>query len=127
MLLISPFRYFLFHHFTISLFFLDELEKLEKLDELKGKVLLGKKVETAVFTSWKDNRLVFRNESFESLVVRLERWYGVKITVSDKELNNFHFNGTIENETIQEVLQFINYTIPIKYSIKHNLITIGKK
>jgi hypothetical protein len=32
--LISPFRYFLFHHFTISLFFLDELEKLEKLDKL---------------------------------------------------------------------------------------------
>jgi len=101
--------------------------KVDNIEHIKGKVLLTKKVETDIFTSWKDNRLVFRNEAFQSLVVRLERWYGVKIIILDDDLNNYHFNGTIENETIQDVLQFIDYTIPIDYTVKHNQITIKKK
>jgi transmembrane sensor len=102
-------------------------ENVKNIEHIKGKVLLAQKVETDIFTSWKDNRLVFRNEAFQSLVVRLERWYGVKINILDDDLNKFHFNGTIENETIQDVLQFINYTIPIDYTIDHNQITIKIK
>jgi len=101
--------------------------KIDNIEHIKGKLLLTKKVETDIFTSWKDNRLVFRNEAFQNLVVRLERWYGVEIFVSDDDLNKYHFNGIIENETIQDVMQFINYTIPIDYTIKQNKITIKKK
>jgi transmembrane sensor len=108
--------------------FLTETEKKslreEKVEKVEGTILLSKKVDTEVFTAWKDNRLIIRNESFESLVLRLERWYGVQIQIKNDEIKNYHFNGTIENETIQDVLEIIKYTLPIKYSIQHNIIAI---
>src|SRR4030042_1755133 len=42
------------------------------------------------------------------------------------ENKKYHFNGTIENETIQDVMGIIQYTLPISYSIEHNVITIQK-
>jgi transmembrane sensor len=102
-------------------------EKVHTLDMAKGMVLVSKEVETQIFTAWKDNRLVFRNETFESLAVKLERWYGVKIILADNEIKYYHFNGTIENETINDVLDIVRLTLPIDYTILHNNITITKK
>ena len=102
-------------------------EKIHKIDQIKGKILLTKKIDTEPFTAWKDNRLVFRNESFESLAIKLERWYGVKINIKGDEIKNFHFNGTIENETVDDVMKIIKYALPIDYDIKHNVISIRLK
>lgn len=114
--------------------YLSETEKqslksnhIKKVEEVKGQVLVSKKVETEIFTAWKENRLIFRNETFEGLSVKLERWYGVQINIAGDEIKKYHFNGTIENETVQEVLEAIQYTLPIKYSIQHNVIYIQKK
>ncbi len=102
-------------------------EKAEEIKRVKEKIVLTKQVDTDVFTAWKDNRLIFRNEIFESLAVKLERWYGVQIHIKDDEIKNYHFNGTIVNETIQDVMEIIQYTLPIRYSIEHNIINIQKK
>jgi transmembrane sensor len=113
--------------------FLSEVDKQsivketpQRLEQIKGKVLFAPKVETEIFTSWKDNKLIFRNEGFESLAIKLERWYGVKINVEGEEINNYHFNGAIENETINDVFKYISYTLPIKYTIQHNVVTVSK-
>ena len=37
---------------------------------------------------------------------------------------DYHFNGIIENETIQDVMDIIKYALPIEYTVKHNVITI---
>ncbi|OFY66895.1 MAG: hypothetical protein A2V64_06635 [Bacteroidetes bacterium RBG_13_43_22] len=101
-------------------------ENNKKIESIKEKIILSKQVDTEVFTAWKDNRLIFRNEIFESLAIKLERWYNVKIEIKDDEIKKYHFNGTIENETIQDVMGIIQYTLPISYSIEHNVITIQK-
>jgi len=101
-------------------------EKIKKIESVKEKIILSTRVETEVFTAWKDNRLIFRNENFESLAIKLERWYGVKINIKDDEIKKYHFNGTIVNETVQDVMEIIQYTLPISYSIEHNIITIQK-
>lgn len=100
--------------------------KSEKTVPVTEQLLVSKKIDTQIFTSWKDNKLVFRNESFESLTVKLERWYGVKIMIEDEEIKNYHFNGTFEKETVQDVLNIIHYTIPIKYIVEHGLVTISR-
>lgn len=98
-----------------------------EVDKYRGKFIVSDNVESQVFTSWKENKLVFRNESFASLVVKLERWYGTSIVVKDKEILKYHFNGSIENETLTDVMNIIKYTLPIKFVIKHNVIEITKK
>lgn len=105
---------------------LPEAQEMNSSNEIvHEKFLISKKVDTRDFTSWKDNKLVFRNESFESLTLKLERWYGVKIEVTDEEIKNYHFNGTFEKETIQDVLKIIHITLPIKYTVNHDLVVIS--
>ena len=77
--------------------------------------------------SWKENRLVFDNEQFSSLAVKIERWYDVKIIVNDPQLNSARFTGKFDKETLEQVLNALVTVTPFNYTIKQNLITISEK
>ena len=77
--------------------------------------------------SWKENKLIFDNESFSSLVIRIERWYDVKIIVNYPELNSARFTGKFDKETLEQVLNALVTVTPFNYNIKQNLITISEK
>ena len=92
------------------------------------KEFIIRNVNTKWFTSWKDNKLIFINTSLKELVVLLERRYGVEIEVINKEILNFHFDGTIKNESIIEIMEIMKKTLPIDYKIAGQQIEItGKK
>jgi len=76
--------------------------------------------------SWKENKLIFDNEPFSSLVIRIERWYDVKILVNNPELNSARFTGKFDKETLEQVLNALVTVTPFNYNIKQNLITISK-
>ncbi len=74
------------------------------------------KVDTELFTSWKDGKLIFRDEPLQNIISQLERWYNVEIEFKDQRIKNLKFNGTIEMESFSEVLELIKVTTPIIYS-----------
>lgn len=85
--------------------------------ELHDKELIVKEVETDLFDSWKYGKLIFRNEYLPVVAKRLERWYNVKIELSnDKRLSEISYTGTLEMETFSEVLQLLKITAPIDYT-----------
>jgi ferric-dicitrate binding protein FerR (iron transport regulator) len=86
-----------------------------------------KNVNTKWFTSWKDNKLIFVNMNMKELVVLLERKYGVEIDVKSNEILKLHFDGTIKNETIIEILEIMKKTLPIDYKIAGQKIEITNK
>jgi ferric-dicitrate binding protein FerR (iron transport regulator) len=66
--------------------------------------------------AWKDGEFIFKNIPFPELVQRLERWYDVKLIVSDDKLTNFSYSGRFKNqETIWQVLGALKLTSPIDY------------
>jgi ferric-dicitrate binding protein FerR (iron transport regulator) len=85
------------------------------------------KVDTRLFTSWRNNKLIFLDMNFGELVKLLERKYGVEINVVDNSILEEHYSGTIKNETILEILNVIQYTHPIKYKVEGQKIIIQKK
>ena len=91
------------------------------------KAIEVKKVETRLFTAWKDNKLIFINMNLKDLFVVLERKYGVDIQVTNNLILNYHYDGTIKDETILEVLDVLKETLPIKYKIEGQSILITKK
>jgi len=91
------------------------------------KTIEVKKVETRMFTAWKDNKLIFINMNLKDLFVMLERKYGVEIKIPDNSILNYHYDGTIKDETILEVLDLLKETLPIKYKIEGQTILITKK
>ena len=84
-------------------------------------------VSTRLFTSWKENKLIFINMNLEKLIVLLERKYGVDIEVDDNIILDYHYDGTIKNETIIEVLDLLKETLPIRYKIEGQKVIIQKK
>lgn len=86
--------------------------------------LIIKEVNTKWFTSWKDNKLIFVNMELKDLVVLLERKYGVEIQVKNKDILHLHFDGTIKNESILEILEIIKNALPINYKIVGQKIEI---
>lgn len=75
------------------------------------------KVETRYYTSWKDNKLIFMNMNLKELLVLLERKFGVDIEVKDPSILDYHCDGTFKNESILDVMQIIQRTLPIEYEI----------
>ncbi|MCW0481805.1 FecR domain-containing protein [Gaoshiqia sediminis] len=94
---------------------------------LEQKSVNVKKVDTKLYTSWKENRLEFIRMGLGDLIVLLERRYGVDILVEDKDILKYHYSGTIKNETILEILEIIQHTLPIRYEITDQTIKIFKK
>jgi transmembrane sensor len=75
--------------------------------------------------SWKDNHLIFRDESFEEIAKKMESWYGVEIRIEDEKLKNYRFTGKfVYNETIDQVMEVISRTTPLQYSLNKNTLVI---
>ena len=96
-------------------------------NKTKRKYLLKFKIDTKLYTSWKDNKLIFLEMPFGELVQLLERKFGVEIIVDDESILGEHFTGTIKNESILEILNIIQHTHPIKYNLDGQKIIIQKK
>ena len=89
--------------------------------------VINKKVNVEEITSWKDQMLVFNYESLEDVVLKMERWYNVRIYIMDEELKKERYRGKfVNNETIYQVLEALKYTTPINYKIKNNEFFIEK-
>lgn len=87
----------------------------------------SERVNTAIYTSWMDGNIVFRNASFDNIIQKLERHYNVIIINNNTQLSKEAFNATIEveKETIEEVLNYFNKVYQIEYSVVNNKIVIN--
>lgn len=81
-------------------------------------------VEAETDTSWKKGILIFEDEPFGEIVKDLERWYGVKIILSEEISKECRFRVKIEEESIKEVLDLFKSTTDLTYTIDGNKITL---
>ena len=100
-------------------------DKVDLIPGFQAKSTNGKlsvsKVETEVYTSWKDGKLIFQNEPLLTVAKRLERWYNVNIELDhDPNLYKIKYNGTIEMESVTEVLSLLKITASIDYTYDKN-------
>lgn len=80
---------------------------------------------TIIETSWVENKLIFRDESFSDLALRLERWYGVLIRFDNEEVKHIRLNGTfLKNESIRQAMEALKIAGDFNYSIDDNIIRI---
>lgn len=66
-------------------------------------------------TAWKENKLVFTDESLSDIAVLLERWYGVKIVFADDAIRNYRFTGIFEKEELGSVLSILKESRSFNY------------
>ena len=83
------------------------------------------RINTKIYTSWINGEVVFRNEKFSQILLKLERLYNVTI-INNKKDNDDLFNASIDldNESIEEVLSYFKEIYNIEYQIFNNKIII---
>lgn len=69
------------------------------------------------FNSWKDGKLIFREDPMAEVARRIERWYNVKVKLADSELEKYSFRGTFEDDKLEDVMMMLAMTSPISYKI----------
>lgn len=89
------------------------------------KIILRHGVNPEVFTSWKDNRLIFENEPFESIAVKLERRFGARIIISDEEIKSKRFNGKFDEISMEQALGALKFASPFEYQIINDTVYIS--
>jgi len=82
-------------------------------------------VDTEIYKGWINNKLIFRNISFNEMTKKLERNYNVKIINNNQGLGEQFFSATFENESIYRVMELFKRFYEIEYTINENIITIN--
>lgn len=92
------------------------LKPSEQLVLQAGKLKVNP-VDVSKYKAWTDGRLIFRGDNMAEVARRIERWYNVKVEITDKELLQFSFRATFENDSLEDVLKQLSMTSPIEYKI----------
>ena len=97
-----------------------------KREPQKLTYLISKGIDPEPFTSWKDGTLFITSETLEELAIKLERKYDVKIHFENEQLKNLKFTGSLENETVEQVIEAIGIAAKIDYEIEDRGIWFKK-
>ena len=97
-----------------------ELKPLDRaIFNLSGKMITIKSEEDLdKYIAWKDGKLVFFNDPIENVAEKLGNWYNVKVKINKEELKRFRFTATFTDEPIEQVLELLSKSSPIKYQLK---------
>lgn len=76
--------------------------------------------------SWHHNLLKFDGEPARKVWKKLERWYGVDITLSNVNPSQVYW-FTLKTESLTELLEMINKITPIRYELKGKEVIISYK
>ncbi|MCD8044035.1 MAG: FecR domain-containing protein [Tannerellaceae bacterium] len=74
--------------------------------------------------SWLTGKLIFRSETLESVLEKIERWYGVTIDLQCRDYKDDLITGSFLNEDLHHVLDIITLQYGMKYIINSNYIII---
>jgi len=72
-------------------------------------------VNTAEKLSWLEGKLTFKYNTFSEVIRKINRKYNVNIVIKDEILNSYVYYGTFQDETLDEVLNLLKYTAPIRF------------
>lgn len=86
------------------------------------------KVDTDIYTSWKDGILNFDALPLEQLAKKLGRWYKVEFVFGDDWLKKLKFSGAFKKDNnIRYVLSLIEATTEVQFEIKGDTVMVQRK
>lgn len=85
--------------------------------------------DTSYHLAWIEGQLVFQNASFNEVVRKLERWYGLDISPPDKDIKpEGHLNARFdEDRPLDEVLSVVATAYSLKYERREQRVTFGSR
>jgi ferric-dicitrate binding protein FerR (iron transport regulator) len=84
-------------------------------------------VNVAEYVSWREGYFVLEEQSFQSVMEAIGRWYDAGIVWRDPMLYDMEFEGRLPRfATLEETLDILEMTREVKFTIKDNRIEVGQ-
>jgi ferric-dicitrate binding protein FerR (iron transport regulator) len=90
-------------------------------DRKENRVII-ENTDVQTFSSWRDGRYIFRDASLSAILRILQRQHNVNIKLTNSDLGNHRYNMTIKNESLEQILQLLSFSAPIKYNYTHKVL-----
>jgi ferric-dicitrate binding protein FerR (iron transport regulator) len=75
-------------------------------------------VETETAAAWRNNKLIFENESLGKIFRKLERHYGTSIQVKDKTIEQYRYTGSFNMLSLEQVIKALQAIEKFNYKIE---------
>lgn len=74
--------------------------------------------------AWKEGRLVFNNHRLAEIAVRLQRWYGVSVTIERPDLKTMTFTGSFAQAPLKTVMDDLAFVMQFHYRLSEKEVVI---
>lgn len=93
-------------------------ESIRYSEDTKGiKIWKG---DADILTAWKDGKLIFRNMPVADVFKSLSKRFGVIFTVKNDAVYSNYFTGTLENQRLERILEYLSYASNINFEFVEN-------
>ncbi|MCX6259143.1 MAG: FecR family protein [Bacteroidia bacterium] len=75
-------------------------------------------VQPEKYISWKDGKLVFRNDPLDVIARRLERWYNIDVDLNVSSPEDIRWRATFVGDNLEEVLILLKRSLHVDYKIE---------
>jgi ferric-dicitrate binding protein FerR (iron transport regulator) len=82
---------------------------------IEKQTITKNEVEASQYSTWKEGKLIFRNEDMQQVARRLSRWYNADVIIDDRMLDTYTFHATFADEPLDEVLKLLSITTPLSF------------
>lgn len=82
-------------------------------------------VDVSQYVAWKDGRFVFQDQSLESIMETLSKWYDIEFVFRSEKLKQMRFTGNLERyANFSDILAKIQLTNEVKFDVDRNVVII---
>ena len=75
---------------------------------------------------WKEGIITFENATYNTVISKLERWYGVKFEYDGKE-PFWNLDGKFDNSSLEQILSVLSHSQEFEYQLLENTVKLKMK
>ena len=83
------------------------------------------------FSSWRKNKMIFRDEPFNNVLNELARRYNAEFEIQGDEIMDYIYTATFDDMSLDDILKLLKLSAPIDYKVQNltsnNMNAYGKR
>lgn len=96
-------------------------------DQASGKITV-EDVDVLAYVSWKNGDFIFRNESLNSIMDKLSRWYGLEVLYQDAGLQDVRLSGNLKRyKDVRELFVSFEKISDARFKVQGNKVIVSSK
>ncbi|GGF25138.1 FecR family protein [Echinicola rosea] len=103
---------------------MEQLKPNEMLTKVPHGTMTKGQFDPLEICGWKDKYLIFKDAPFDKVIMKLERWYGVKISSKHSMPADWSYSGAYHDKSLEYVLEGIGIASEFAYAMEGKNITI---